>query len=153
MKRGIGFGKIGLNLGSLQIKDKDEDGAAACQSATDEGGGGGFGKIDKTALNQNRGDSGIFGKVDRVVPAKNRLADSSKSSGTLAAKTPGAIDNLVESEQSAVDEEYKAEVNPELERMMGFSGFKTNKKTTSAAADKKALQFDVEVSTSWASRL
>ena len=37
MKRGIGFGKIGLNLGQMKIAEKEAD--------KDEGGGGGFGSF------------------------------------------------------------------------------------------------------------
>jgi hypothetical protein len=36
-------------------------------------------------------------------------------------------------------------VNPDLERLMGFSGFKSNKKEPATAAEKKAQQFDIEV--------
>jgi hypothetical protein len=81
MKRGIGFGKIGMNLGSLQIREKD---AAEEKSGPDEGGGGGFGKMDKTG-------GGGFGKMDKP--------------GVGA----GKIDNLLESEKGAGEEEYRQE--------------------------------------------
>ena len=54
MKRGIGFGKIGMNLGNLKLADKpaEKDGGEASQedkgggeSADGGGGFGGFGKI------------------------------------------------------------------------------------------------------------
>jgi hypothetical protein len=77
MKRGIGFGKIGMNLGSLQIREKD---AAAEKSVPDEGGG--FGKMDKSG-------GGGFGKMD-------------KPGGGA-----GKIDNLLESEKGAGEDEYR----------------------------------------------
>jgi hypothetical protein len=78
MKRGIGFGKIGMNLGSLQIREKDA--AAEEKSGPDEGGG--FGKIDKAG-------GGGFGKMDKP--------------GVGA----GKIDNLLESDKGAGEEEYR----------------------------------------------
>jgi hypothetical protein len=81
MKRGIGFGKIGMNLGSLQIREKDA--AAEEKSRPDEGGGGGFGKIDKAGV------GGGFGKMDKP--------------GVGA----GKIDNLLESEKGAGEDEYR----------------------------------------------
>ena len=80
MKRGIGFGKIGMNLGSLQIREKH---VAEEKSGPDEGGGG-FGKMDK-------GGGGGFGKMDKP--------------GVGA----GKIDNLLESEKGAGEEEYRQE--------------------------------------------
>jgi hypothetical protein len=79
MKRGIGFGKIGMNLGSLQIREKD---AAVEKSGPDESGGGGFGKMDKAG-------GGGFGKIDKP--------------GVGA----GKIDNLLESEKGGGEEEYR----------------------------------------------
>ncbi len=78
MKRGIGFGKIGMNLGSLQIREKDA--AAEEKSGPDEGGG--FGKMDKA-------DGGGFGKMDK------------------AGVGAGKIYNLLESEKGAGEEEYR----------------------------------------------
>jgi hypothetical protein len=100
MKRGIGFGKIGMNLGSLQIREKD---AAEEKSGPDEGGGfgimdkaggGGFGKMDKAGGGgfgkmDKAGDGGGFGKMDK------------------AGVGAGKIDNLLESEKGAGEEEYR----------------------------------------------
>jgi hypothetical protein len=80
MKRGIGFGKIGMNLGSLQIREKH---VAEEKSGPDEGGGG-FGKMDK-------GGGGGFGKMDK------------------AGVGAGKIDNLLESEKGTGEEEYRQE--------------------------------------------
>ncbi len=80
MKRGIGFGKIGMNLGSLHIREKDA--AVEEKSGPDEGGGGGFGIMDKAG-------GGGFGKMDKP--------------GVGA----GKIDNLLESEKGAGEEEYR----------------------------------------------
>jgi hypothetical protein len=106
-----------MNLGSLQIKDRE---VGERKDDTDEGGGGGS-------------SGGGFGKIDKAALGKAGVAAGN------------AIDNLVESEKAAGEEEYRTEVNPELERLMGFSGFKTNKKEAATAAEKKAQQFDIEV--------
>jgi hypothetical protein len=107
-----------MNLGSLQIKDRE---VGERKDDTDEGGGGGS------------SGGGGFGKIDKAALGKAGVA------------TGSAIDNLVESEKAAGEEEYRTEVNPDLERLMGFSGFKTNKKEAATAAEKKAQQFDIEV--------
>jgi hypothetical protein len=90
MKRGIGFGKIGMNLGSLQIREKD---AAAEKSGPDEGGG--FGKMDKAGVGAG------FGKMDK--------AGGGGSFGKMDKAGAGKIDNLLESEKGAGEEEYRQE--------------------------------------------
>jgi hypothetical protein len=66
-----------MNLGSLQIREKDA--AAEEKSGPDEGGG--FGKMDKSA------GGGGFGKMEKA--------------------GAGKIDNLLESEKGAGEEEYR----------------------------------------------
>jgi hypothetical protein len=144
-----------MNLGGLQIRDKEE-GAAANRAATDEGGGGGFGKIEKAALSKSSdgGPGASKPSSDGGPGASKQSSDGgpgaskqSSDGGPGASKQSSDIDNLVESERGgAAEDEYRPDVEPDLERLMGFSGFKTNKKVSSAATDKKAQQFDVEVS-------
>jgi hypothetical protein len=102
MKRGIGFGKIGMNLGSLQIREKDA--AAEEKSGPDEGGGGGFGKMDKVG-------GGGFGKMDKAGGGGFGKMDKGGGGGfgkmDKAGVGAGKIDNLLESEKGAGEEEYR----------------------------------------------
>eukprot|EP00092_Neocalanus_flemingeri_P015907 GFUD01017224.1.p1 GENE.GFUD01017224.1~~GFUD01017224.1.p1 ORF type:complete len:700 (-),score=251.17 GFUD01017224.1:58-2157(-) len=117
MKRGIGFGKIGLNLGQMKIAEKEPDNNEC----------GGAGK-EKDKGGQVAG-FGSFGKIDH----------SNK------------ITNLMVTENEATDQsdDYVDEVNPDLAKMMGFSGFgsthKSNRDLNKEDKDtKKAQQFDVD---------
>jgi hypothetical protein len=101
MKRGIGFGKIGMNLGSLQIRDA----AAEEKSGPDEGGGG-FGKTD------NEAGGGGFGKMDKGFGGGGfGKIDKPGGGGFGKMEKPGVgggkIDNLLESEKGAGEEEYR----------------------------------------------
>jgi len=128
MKRGIGFGKIGINLGQMklaesQLPSKPEE----TPPPPDEGGGGGFGSFSKAADKDNQ------------------------------------ITNLVNAEEPGNQGDYVEEVNPDLAKMMGFSGFGSSNKSAvwgkphkninlmiskeenrTAPAMKKAQQFDVD---------
>ena len=115
MKRGIGFGKIGLNLGQMNLAEKEPDKDEVSGAGSDEGGGG----------------FGSFGKID----------PSNK------------ITNLMVTENEALDnnDDFVEEINPDLAKMMGFSGFgsthKSNRdlnKDNKEKDTKKAQQFDVE---------
>jgi len=117
MKRGIGFGKIGLNLGQMKLADKEPDKDDAGKE--DEGGG-------------QAGGFGSFGKME----------------------SSNKITNLMVTENEAAEkaDDYVQEVNPDLAKMMGFSGFGSthksnrdiNKDTTKDNDSKKAQQFDVD---------
>ena len=111
MKRGIGFGKIGLNLGQMKLAEKEPD---KDKEDEHEDVGGGFGS---------------FGKKD----------DSNK------------ITNLMVTENEATDpsDDYVEEVNPDLAKLMGFSGFGSTHKSNrdllkDGNTEKKAQQFDVD---------
>ena len=118
MKRGIGFGKIGLNIGQMKLGDKEE------KSKEDSGGAeAGFGS---------------FGSF------------------TNKGKDNNEITNLVNEEEKAEESDFVDDVNPDIAKVMGFSGFSstTHKKgtdkltpktqNTTAVPPKKAQQFDVE---------
>ena len=115
MKRGIGFGKIGLNLGQMKIGDKD-------QTNKEDDGGGGFGSF-----------------------------------GTK----PNEIKNLLHEVDKKEESEFVEEVNPDIAKIMGFSGFSSTVKghankltprvenqtapnTATTTTTKKAQQFDVD---------
>lgn len=111
MKRGIGFGKIGLNLGQMKLAEKEPEKTE--DDKDDESDGGGFGS---------------FGKID----------------------SSNKITNLMVTENEVTDtgDDYVEEVNPDLAKMMGFSGFgsthKSNRDMNTDNTEKKAQQFDVD---------
>jgi len=112
MKRGIGFGKIGLNLGQMKIGEKEPDkdkGGGEAASVDDGGGFGSFGKMDSA------------NKIQNLLVAENEATDNNDG--------------------------YVEEVNPELAKMMGFSGFGSTHKSNrdiNKDENKKAQQFDVD---------
>ena len=128
MKRGIGFGKIGLNLGQMKIAEKEENKTETVVKEKEDDGGGGFGSF------------GSFGTKEKT--------DSNE------------ITNLVNEVEHKEVSDFIDEVNPDIAKVMGFSGFSSTNKThpnkltprtenktapnTGAAAGKKAQQFDVE---------
>jgi len=92
---GMSFGKIGMNLGGLNIS-----GSIQQKNQTNEGGGGGFGKISNLVVAENE-----------------------------AAKVSDLADGT----------------NPDLEKMMGFSGFGGTKGAKAKMEKPKtAQQFDVD---------
>ena len=119
MKRGIGFGKIGLNIGQMKLGDKDEKSKEDSEGGT-EAGFGSFGSFNKKETDRNE------------------------------------ITNLVHEEEKTEDSDFVDDVNPDLAKVMGFSGFSstTHKKgtdkltpktkNTTAVPTKKAQQFDVD---------
>eukprot|EP00088_Acartia_fossae_P016822 TRINITY_DN1947_c0_g1_i1.p1 TRINITY_DN1947_c0_g1~~TRINITY_DN1947_c0_g1_i1.p1 ORF type:complete len:722 (+),score=178.20 TRINITY_DN1947_c0_g1_i1:39-2168(+) len=87
MKRGLGFGKIGMNLGSLKLADKKpEEELANKPVAEDSGGGGGFGKIMGA-------DSGGFGKISAAntssAPSTKTVPDQRNEEDVDIAKVMG----------------------------------------------------------------
>ena len=119
MKRGIGFGKIGLNIGQMKLGDKED------KSKDDSGGG-------------SEAGFGSFGSFN------NKAKDSNE------------ITNLVNEEENKEESDFVDDVNPDIAKVMGFSGFSstTHKKgsdkltpktqNTTAVPTKKAQQFDVD---------
>lgn len=115
MKRGIGFGKIGLNIGQIKLSDKEDK-----SKEDSEAGFGSFGSFNSKAKDTNE------------------------------------ITNLVNEEEKREESDFVDDVNPDIAKVMGFSGFSstTHKKgtdkltpktqNTTAVPTKKAQQFDVD---------
>ena len=119
MKRGIGFGKIGLNIGQMKLGDKEEQLKEDSEKGT-EAGFGSFGSFNNKEKDRNE------------------------------------ITNLVNEEEKTEESDFVDDVNPDIAKVMGFSGFSstTHKKgtdkltpktkNTTAVPTKKAQQFDVD---------
>ena len=119
MKRGIGFGKIGLNIGQMKLGDKEEQSKEDSEGGT-EAGFGSFGSFNNKEKDINQ------------------------------------ITNLINEEEKTEESDFVDDVNPDIAKVMGFSGFSstTHKKSTdkltpktkntTAVPTKKAQQFDVD---------
>jgi len=115
MKRGIGFGKIGLNLGQMKIAEKEAD--------KDEGGGGGFGSFgdkDKNTITNLVNEEDTKEESEFIEEGSEDIAKVMGFSGFAStAKT------------------HKNKLTPKVENQTAPNNNSTN-------STKKAQQFDVE---------
>ena len=115
MKRGIGFGKIGLNLGQMKIAEKEAD--------KDEGGGGGFGSFgdkDKNTITNLVNEEDTKEESEFIEEGSEDIAKVMGFSGF-----------------ASTTKTHKNKLTPKVENQTAPNNNSTN-------STKKAQQFDVE---------